>query len=1312
MSQQLIIQNDEDEDYVQFTVEIPDGYAGFNISSINGTMINQNYLNIGDVLRFKFSNNPIVYKQPIDLYISDMSTPEDLKTSHLDTFGDYKFIELNMFNIYRVKFIPVYSYYNTDSNFSAYVFNPADDSDETNQLLDEPTRILKDYEIQSNPPIRCPFTGQFVIGLEKVDKIDDIDVVIGQSISNSKTQPTDITLNEAGEAIAQNQQGTTYNYGSYWRYNVANLLMNHRMSVINGIKVIDNVKLCYTVKGNEDKEYTTPYYGFNNTRIASSFRLRDINGDIWRASPTFKFYTFTEPSTLAPLANSYLLTKANPSIKYIVHKNGPKYEEIKYDSSATGERKKYIPDGLYLKGSDIDLSYYEMDLNDLSQPPQQLSMPIMTDAYYTGNSVKIRIRPVQPNKTITFNYVIYPGGYKIIRCDGQTPYNVHVEEDNIDIDVVCLEINDKGRAAASRNRYLLGESIKLDDSSNYTFIHTINTGFIDLTTFEGNLRLIEVATNNEEEEEEPEEEDINDINTAKYMTQRLQLTSLFNGQVVPADDDIIIKRVVNDDDDDGLQLKMNKLTNNMYIILYDQNDKPYTEIAATLGANDVEPKVFLPKKSNIEIRAFNNGNNSVKDGLMRIDGIDGLPLEELTDESCSLFLATGHESLNVEQPKDDDLKFKTFNGSITFDRSLTKITRLFSMSNSNSCIGYINDILSARLSRYYFAANYSIFNTFINNVSTMPFTNSLNQNEVIFNKYGDKLYTGCHEVLLANCGDIVKLIGSDVITNNCMPGITPEEHVITCQDVTNNVDDLTQLKNQISLDNFYYKIFHYYNSGFNHFPSVGGDSDIPNGCSLLKVDNKLFFEKDDEFTNDVDIDTHNMFCITNKVLANNAFNYPDSQLSHIKSGIISSACYHNNLLVNWYGKVIEPTPEEEEDQPEYDNHFGGIINVLPCPRVYRNNNFEQSDLTISTGRIKTLSPIYIQSVNRVLLNNIIYMFDMMINLIVAKYGSIKNTSEIFDYLTCLRNNPYGLLLNQEAPLRRFSMKSIETIGYYPLSFDSCWLMNYLVVSSVNEYTDNNELAESLPTAKNEANNEEIIENIITYRPETNIQLFSSRYFNFHENISILSTVCWVQVINSSLDLNTKNCWMYFGKNENESSDDPSYSAITSYIDNFYSNVLLNNSYNICRTVKTMISKLGEFLDFPKIVFGATLAFNQSKTVNIQYINPVNYASEFQSTPKIDDETKTLIGYEENYYPNQKQKNNVAMFGVIFKYHQLSLGWQQMINDLQETFVISRAKGQKHFVVKIYDEFGRQIPNMDTSQGFKNNLRLEINCFNG
>ena len=71
-----------------------------------------------------------------------------------------------------------------------------------------------------------------------------------------------------------------------------------------------------------------------------------------------------------------------------------------------------------------------------------------------------------------------------------------------------------------------------------------------------------------------------------------------------------------------------------------------------------------------------------------------------------------------------------------------------------------------------------------------------------------------------------------------------------------------------------------------------------------------------------------------------------------------------------------------------------------------------------------------------------------------------------------------------------------------------------------------------------------------------------------------------------------------------------------------------------------------------------------------------------------------------------------MFGVIFKYHQLSLGWQQMINDLQETFVISRAKGQKHFVVKIYDEFGRQIPNMDTSPGFKNNLRLEINCVNG
>ena len=168
MSQQLIIQNDEEADYVQFTVEIPDGYAGFNISSINGTMINQNYLNIGDVLRFKFSNNPIIYNDAPYITLTDYTSDVRLTTTRNDD-TDYEFMKFDLFNIYRVKFIPIYSYYDSDEGLSGYIFNPADDS----QLLLEPTRKIPDYAIQTGDnPIYASFTGAFIIGLDKVDKID------------------------------------------------------------------------------------------------------------------------------------------------------------------------------------------------------------------------------------------------------------------------------------------------------------------------------------------------------------------------------------------------------------------------------------------------------------------------------------------------------------------------------------------------------------------------------------------------------------------------------------------------------------------------------------------------------------------------------------------------------------------------------------------------------------------------------------------------------------------------------------------------------------------------------------------------------------------------------------------------------------------------------------------------------------------------------------------------------------------------------------------------------------------------------------
>ena len=1263
MSQQLIIQNDEDEDYVQFTVEIPDGYAGFNISSINGTMINQNYLNIGDVIRFKFSNNPIRYADSPSIQLTRYTT----ETRKQDI--DYSFCDANLFNIYRVKYVPIYAYYGVSKFDSCLIFNPADEDN----FFDEPINALPDYNISAN--ISAPFTGQYVITLDKVDKIPDIDIVIGESINNSKTQPESLTFNESGEQLPTNQIGSTYDYATSWRYNVSNLLMNHKLTITKDSRGI--IDIAYFVYSADDKcKYTTPKFPFNNVWMSAVSRTNDPESPIFYIK---QWDDESNPPRFISLQDKCIINQDDTLKRNMLIKDGDDYAAIPYDPYAILDNTLYdfIPNGLKINGSQLDPSKYVMysfndDETDINIANDYDFHPFVDESYfYTGN--KRTIAAYRTNgrliKSTRIKFTTYQDHhYQLIRPNYKDTYHV-IELDYNDHEIGEYDI--KFREYNKTNSfvvYVLGEIIQLDENGLYTFIESVNTGYASAW----NASSADL-TNNQ---------------LAEYP---LQLTTT---ECEPADDDIIIKHVI-DDGRHGLEISMADLTNYRYIVSDVSATQMNVRRVMMNGSGGAMPLVFIPKKSNIIFQPFDIDDVITTAGMMKVLDIYGSSITNI-DEKCGFFIADGHESLNVKTPATDDYKFKTFNANITFDRSQSKIVRLFSMSNSNSCIGYINDILSARLSRYYFASNYSIFNTFFNDKGQTYFANTLNQAQSIYSSFNESMFTGLHDILLSNMGDTVKLIGSDTITNNCFPNICPEEHQAVLS-VVNNYNVMT--KNDILMNNYYYKIFHYYDSGLDQFPSIGGDSRLTKGISFMKI-NPVLFNQEIYHYNSSGIKTRFQIYVSNQVRATN-------QLQSTTPMIALNG--YSNMTTN-IGLSNEYISIGAEIEREIEKG-GGFITVLPVPRVYRNANFEQPDLSISTGRIKTLSPIYIQSVNRILLNNIMYMFDMMFNLIKDKYNNLSNNG-YYDYLQVFNKNLDEFDVGESATLKRFGSTYVEdNVCYLPLSFDSCWLMNYLCSSSVNEYADSNELSASLPTNGNNTNNEELIEDIMTYRPETNIQLFSSRYFNFHENISALSVVLWVQAINSNLSLLNSDFTQYFGMYDEQNNDDAAYVLSNRYIDNFYSNVLLNNGYNITRTVNMLISKLGEFLDFPKIVFGTTLAFNQSKTVNIQYMNPVNYASEFQSTPKIDEETKTLTGYEENYYPNQKQKNNIAMFGVIFKYHQLSLGWQQMINDIQETFIISRAKGQKHFIVKIYDEFGRQIPNMDTSQGFKNNLRLEINCFN-
>ena len=76
MTHSLLIKNDENDQYVKFNVKIPDGYKSFNVESINGTLINQNYLHNGDSLRFTIQNSKTEYND-VNINELNFSTESD-----------------------------------------------------------------------------------------------------------------------------------------------------------------------------------------------------------------------------------------------------------------------------------------------------------------------------------------------------------------------------------------------------------------------------------------------------------------------------------------------------------------------------------------------------------------------------------------------------------------------------------------------------------------------------------------------------------------------------------------------------------------------------------------------------------------------------------------------------------------------------------------------------------------------------------------------------------------------------------------------------------------------------------------------------------------------------------------------------------------------------------------------------------------------------------------------------------------------------------------------------------------------------------
>ena len=235
----LIVKNDETSDYVQFTVNIPDGYNKFTVDDLNGSIINQNYLKVGDTITFKFSNNPMEYDIsgiPLNIITRTNNIGEQTSLTMQEDTETYNKLKLNLNHYYRLVFIPVYLYYDVNRSALRYVFNPCED----NQIFLEPKSIIPTYYLDDvNHRVELPFTGKYIMALQETvgNVIPDIKLTIGESINNSKMRSTDagsfqITTNTVNEVNVNQISRQSYDYGNVWAYPVDNLIMKHKETVI------------------------------------------------------------------------------------------------------------------------------------------------------------------------------------------------------------------------------------------------------------------------------------------------------------------------------------------------------------------------------------------------------------------------------------------------------------------------------------------------------------------------------------------------------------------------------------------------------------------------------------------------------------------------------------------------------------------------------------------------------------------------------------------------------------------------------------------------------------------------------------------------------------------------------------------------------------------------------------------------------------------------------------------------------------------------------------------------------------------------
>ena len=1263
MTQTLLIKNDEKDNFIKFTVQLPTGYNSFSVDSINGTIINQNYLKVGDKISFSIVNNPITY----DNNFADTVQIINNRTGKKPRTDDIKYKRLvnDIFKFYKLVYIPIYQFYDDTKGF-IYLFNPCIDD----MLLDEPriTDKLKSFKIiekiGQQDPIYMNFCGQFVLGLKYVDSGGiDINLTIGESINNTKNKAIDegaFVVNQLGELTAANINNIEYSYASVWKYNVNNLLMKHHLTITRTRPNNGNTQIIYVLYKQADGLYNTPLYGENITGI-----IEDGTG----------------PNGLTVYdANGVLIPNVNI---------------LNIDSERVSLYNIFKNDGSYYNNITANDNIYSIKAADLKNPSNNY--------YYRGNNIWLDYANYSP--FIIFDDTTYDlVEYTICaylnngaRCNKQlllsSPIDVNFDGtrytvkdiDNINTFLVYFKVYDENTQQFIFNDDLV---VKLCGKLHLS-LDAESMGELTIYPFIISGKVINARKSDE----------IVEVSNDKTHKAYLQLTQTVDEPRRPAIDDLLLYN--NKDDENMLTITTPILKNEIHNIDLANNDKitispMYWMNTSTTHAGDITPKCFIPIRNTQPLNSYYAKNHYNSSGFFYITDLNGNTPDDLTDDKSSVFLATGHETLNIDKVSLDDSEFKTFNGTIMFDRSNSKITRLFSNDLETGLLGYISDLLAARLSRYYFVCDYNSYNMFINTNTNLNIPS--NKRGLLTGFQNADIYTQPHIITLSSCEDIIKLVGSENIINNIMPNICPEEHAIKTTLIKDselyNISD-----NDISFKMFYYKLFHYYSSSFDNMPYIGLNANDDStgattigGISLVSVDKNAFMKPGTSHTIGDLKPTEDLIYIVNKP------NTINNKVNGSKDLTANNRYYSNKYnIINKYGFNC----------------------VLPVSRIYRNANVEHTDLTITTGGIKTLHPVYLQVVNRITLNNLLYMIDdILINNTDGFYDNLFMYFRVYNLVSAIAstlptdpNNAFILYRLAQDELSSRTTGSTEKY-YTATSFDTLFILNYHNYNNVNDYYDVKDEVSSLYE-------EELITNMESVSMLNNIQLFGRKRFNYYDILDAVKEkafITWVQVYAQSVNISNNVAVLYVDEAEEkrgtEEEDEPE--QLNEYITDFLiiNENLINGRtrFNKLKVVNVLLLKLGEILDHPAILYGVCYDYVNSNNIKVLFNNEIYQPTENYSY----NNKNTAYNIDSPVIPKQtfkpieeKYKTNTYLFGVMYRYHQSAKGYVRADNELSDSFIIERSKGTKTFDLVLYDEFGRKIPNTDTSQGFNNNLLLEI-----